>query len=66
MSEPNDRKMTFDGGYAKIEPLTEGYLRKGGVNPAMTGAFVRPAPPAPMRAADPQPASTPAAAPKRD
>ena len=39
----------------KVQPLMEGYLRKGGLNPPTTQTFVRPPPPAPMRAAQPQP-----------
>ena len=35
------------------EPLKEGYLRKGGLNPPTREAFHRPPPPAPMRPAQP-------------
>jgi hypothetical protein len=47
-----DRKLANDG-YSNIKPLTEGYLRKGGLNPPSSQAFQRPAPPAPMRATPP-------------
>lgn len=53
------RKITMDGAHYKIQPLTEGYLRKGGLNPTPTQAFVRPPPPAPMRAAPPPPSTPP-------
>jgi len=49
------RKMAMDGYQTKVQPLMEGYLRKGGLNPPTTQTFVRPPPPAPMRAAQPQP-----------
>jgi hypothetical protein len=47
--------MIEDGYQTKVQPLMEGYLRKGGLNPPTTETFVRPPPPAPMRAAQPQP-----------
>jgi hypothetical protein len=43
-----DRKLTFDG-YSKPQTLSEGYLRKGGINPPKSQISVRPPAPAPMR-----------------
>lgn len=51
----DERKIAMDGYSNRVKPLTEGYLRKGGLNPPMTGTFNRPPPPAPMRAASPPP-----------
>lgn len=47
-----DRKMANDG-FSRAGPLTEGYLRKGGLNPPNSLAFQRPPPPAPMKAPAP-------------
>jgi hypothetical protein len=47
-----DRKMAFDG-YNKAQTLSEGYLRKGGINPPKSQIQVRPPAPAPMRAKAP-------------
>ena len=49
-------KFTTDG-YTKVQPLNEGYIRKGGTNPDASQIKTRPADPAPMR-----PASQPAVA----
>ena len=45
MTKPN---LTFDGGYTKTQPLTEGHIRKGGTNVA-SQIQTRPPAPAPMR-----------------
>jgi hypothetical protein len=50
-----ERKSTMDGYRNGVQPLTEGFLRKGGLNPPSSEAFQRPPPPAPMRAAKPAP-----------
>lgn len=47
----------FKGGYTKTRALTEGYVRKGGINSPTSQVQVRPPAPAPMR-----PASTPSSA----
>lgn len=39
----------FKGGYTKTRPLTEGYVRKGGINSPTSQVQVRPPAPAPMR-----------------
>lgn len=57
--------MAHDGFSNGAKPLTEGYLRKGGINPPVKADFVRPAPPAPMRAAESQPAPPAASQPPR-
>jgi hypothetical protein len=41
-------------GYSKSKPLTEGYLRKGGSNSAVSQIQTRPAAPAPMKPATSQ------------
>ena len=48
-----DRKMTRDGYANRPQPITEGYVRKGGLNPPSSLDFPRPPPPGPMRAANP-------------
>lgn len=50
-----ERRDSQDG-LGRVQPLTEGYLRKGGLNPPTQGVFRRPPPPAPMRAAQTPPA----------
>ena len=45
-------KIAQDGCANKPEPITEGYVRKGGLNPPSSLDFPRPPPPAPMRAAN--------------
>ena len=44
---PDNRHPTMDG-FNKMQPLTEGYLRKGGIN-ATSQITKRPPAPAPMR-----------------
>jgi hypothetical protein len=48
-----DRKLAQDG-YSKPSPLSEGYIRKGGSNNAVSQIQTRPAPPAPMHPSKPQ------------
>lgn len=45
-------KATRDG-YSKTPVLTEGYIRKGGSNSAVSQIQTRPDPPAPMQPASP-------------
>ena len=62
MVQPPRRSMANDG-YAK--PLQEGYVEKGGVNPARSQVQVRPAAPAPMRPAAQNPPNGPASPDRR-
>jgi hypothetical protein len=46
----NDRKSFAQDGFVKVpNVLTEGYVRKGGVNPPTAQTQPRPAPPAPLQ-----------------
>ncbi len=56
MAQPPRRPMANDG---YVKPLQEGYVEKGGVNPARSQVHVRPAPPAPMRPAAQSPSNPP-------
>jgi hypothetical protein len=53
MTERKGPAIASDG-YSKSKPLTEGYLRKGGSNAAVSQIQTRPAPPAPMKPATSQ------------
>jgi hypothetical protein len=48
----NDRKLALDG-YNRSQTLSEGYVRKGGINPPKSQIQVRPPAPAAMRPAAP-------------
>lgn len=50
MTEKKSPTMAQDG-YSKSKPLTEGYIRKGGSNAAVSQVQTRPAAPAPMKPA---------------
>ncbi len=50
MTKKNSPTITQDG-YSKAKSLTEGYVRKGGSNTAVSQVQTRPAPPAPMKPA---------------
>ena len=54
----DNERFTEDGGYNKTQPLSEGYLRKGGVNPPTSQIVDRPPAPAAIPAAS-TPAITP-------
>jgi len=57
MSDSNARST---GSYEKRGYLTEGYDRKGGINPATSRVVTRPPAPAPMHPRkDPAPSKTP-------
>jgi hypothetical protein len=57
MTEKRRPVVALDG-YSKSKTLTEGYIRKGGSNNAMSQVQTRPAPPAPMKPSASQSAST--------
>lgn len=42
-----------------VRPLTEGFVRKGGLNTGPTQVAVRPPPPAPINVPTPAPAAAP-------
>jgi hypothetical protein len=46
---------TPNGSNWSIRPITEGYVKKGGLNPSTSQVVSRPAPPAPMRPTPAQP-----------
>jgi len=46
---------TPNGNNWSIRPITEGYVKKGGLNPSTSQVVSRPAPPAPMRPTPAQP-----------
>lgn len=46
---------TSNNGNWSIRPVSEGYVKKGGLNPPTSQIVSRPAPPAPMRPAPAQP-----------
>ena len=56
MTEKKDHRSIAMDGYSKSTTLTEGYLRKGGTNNAISQIQTRPPAPAPMK-----PAATPTA-----
>lgn len=60
MTEKKDHRSIAIDGYSKATTLTEGYLRKGGTNNAISQIQTRPPAPAPMKPAAPQ-ATAPAA-----
>ena len=56
MAEPKIETSGYRNG---IQPLSEGYVRKGGLNPPMKQTLQRPPAPAPMRTQAPaSPAAT--------